>query len=129
MSNQQTTKIMGTCPVCHHVIVLDYRDKIHHVGHCTGCGLEYGNPMGLPAHSAPKKVLTDIEVHRMLNEAYGQLVEHEPRLKASTVVTCMNKVAVRMTGHSVPDIPIWKLSRWGYDVVAGYITRRESGES
>jgi hypothetical protein len=33
-----------------------------------------------------------------------------------------------MTGYGIPDIPVRTLNRWGYDVVAGYITKRETSD-
>ena len=121
------TRILGTCPVCQHVIRMAYGDKVHKVAYCTGCGLEYGNLVGRVRYGLPKKVITDLEVQRMLNEAYAALIKHEPRLQVQILVQCMNVVSVRMTGYGCPDIPLWKFKKWGYSITAGYITRDVKG--
>jgi hypothetical protein len=121
-------RILGTCPICQHVIRLAFGDKVHKVGYCSGCGLEYGNP-GQARYGIPKKVITDVEVQRMINEAYGQLIQHHPRLKVQIIINAIDKVSIRMTGYGCPSVPVWKLRKWGYDVVAGYIIRMEREES
>jgi hypothetical protein len=110
------------------VIRLAYRDKYHTVGYCTGCGLEYGNP-GQQRYGIPQKVITMVEVRRLLNEAYGTLVIHEPRLKMNVLMKCLDMAAIRMTGYGIPSIPTYRLKQWRYEIVAGYITRMDTGET
>jgi hypothetical protein len=127
MADISNNVILGCCPVCHCVIKRAYKDKVHNVGYCTGCGLEWGNPEQR-RYGLPQKVITRVEMRRMLNEAYGQLSPHEPHLEVRTLMRCMQLVAVRMTGYSIPDLTVRQLREWGYDVTAGYITKRVEGE-
>jgi len=122
-------RILGSCPICQHVIRQAYGDKVHKVGYCTGCGLEYGNLVNRVRYGTPKKVITDVEIQRMINEAYGVLIQHHPRLSATILLKCIDVVSIRMTGYGCPDIPVWKFKRWGYEITAGYITRLDKGET
>jgi len=121
-------RILGTCPVCQHVIREAYGDKVHKVAYCTGCGLEYGALPNRVRYRIPHKVITDLEVQRMINEAYGALIQCHPKLEVVVLVKCVDIVSRRMTGYGCPDIPVWKFKNWGYDIVAGYIIRRDGGE-
>jgi hypothetical protein len=124
MSNE---RIMGYCPFCHSVVRQAYRDKLQKVGYCTGCGLEYGNTLD-QCWGVHKKVITNVELRRLVNEAYGQLSKESDRLDAQVFIQCLNLASLRMTGYGIPDIPVRTLNTWGYDVVAGYITRRKTSE-
>lgn len=120
-------RIIGYCPVCHSTVRLAYRDKFQKVGYCTGCGLEYGNTL-TERWGTRKKVITDVELRRLVNEAYGVLSKQEQRLRVQVFIQTLNLASVRMTGYEIPDIPVRTLNRWGYDVVAGYIVKRETSE-
>jgi hypothetical protein len=120
-------RIIGYCPVCHSIVRLSFRDKFQTVGYCTGCGLEYGNTLS-ERWGTRRKVITEVELRRLVNEAYGELSKIEKRLKIQTFVQTLNLASTRMTGYGIPDIPVRTLNRWGYDVVAGYIVKRETSE-
>lgn len=120
-------RIIGYCPICQRTVLLAYRDKYQKVGYCTGCGLEYGNTLE-ERWGIPKKVITEVELRRLVNEAYGVLSKQEKTIKIQTFVQTLNLASTRMTGYGIPDVPVRTLNRWGYDVVAGYITRRETAE-
>lgn len=120
-------RIIGYCPLCQRTVLLEYRDKYQKVGFCSGCGLEYGNTLE-HRWGVRKKVITMVELRRLVNEAYGTLSKEEKRLKVQTFIQTLDLASVRMTGYGIPDVPVRLLNRWGYDVVAGYIVKRETSE-
>jgi len=119
--------ITGMCPVCHSVIRKTYSDKYHNVCYCTGCGLEYGNPGMWRRYGTPKKVLNNQHIKALLDDAYNQLVDKEPYLDVQIIVNCLDIVAKQQTGYGCPDIPLWKLHSWGYEVVSGNLVRKVIG--
>ena len=117
--------IIGCCPVCHGVIRVSYHDKVHKVGYCEGCGLEYGNPTMWKRYGAPRKTIKMWEVRMLLDDAYNQLSITEPYLEMQRVMNMLDLASKRTTGYGCPDITRRMLKSWGYDVVNGILVKQE----